>query len=1127
MSANYTPAQQEAVETTGVSICVDAGAGSGKTRVLVGRILALLESGKADLNEIVAITFTDKAAAEMKDRLRAMCRERAPQDDSAAMTTWRERERRVHSARISTFHTFCSSLLRENALEIGLDPDFTILSDPESILLRNEIVRDTVHDLVEKGDPEALRFASEHGVDVLIREILSGLGRGSMMKRLQEIQPNDSPKSICALWRETSENAHIQRLMDVRSSARLKTFRTQLESFAGEMIADRDARETLRLAMLRLCDCVANASDSNAVQGYLDEIAGVSAKGARKKNWSSEENYALLSKVQKRVTDFAKNLHAPVYDDSVEVHSAELTQSFLTVYSEVARAFDEAKAARTATDFDDLIEKAHTLLTTNDALRDRVASGIKFLLIDEFQDTDSLQLDLAKCLAAKDGRIGPEVFIVGDAKQSIYDFRGAETKLFQEARADSGKIIALDTNFRSQRGVLSFVNEFFSASGLLHAVEPEYSHLHAARNDRKENRIEFLIPEETDEHSVDDYRRLEADMIATRLIELCGPDSALQIEDSESRRQRRAQFGDAAILFRSTSSVHIYEDALRNAGVPFYVVSGAGFYERQEIHDLRNLLQVIIDPWDETALLGFLRSPIASMKDQAIMEMCSPSPEPPHKCTRGLASAFRSGARLDEAEQNARFESARTLVANCRARADLPLSAFLRHVLSETSFEAILLSQHHGAQKAGNVRKLIELAEDFSSTQTLRSFVRYLDEVSAHEIREGDATQVTTDSQMVTLMTIHKAKGLEFPLLVLADTARGLQKGRDTGFIVSHRRVGVCAKVIGADGSMSKPAIARTISQAHEDDGEAEHARVLYVALTRARDHLIISGGPKLKNPGSWLEHLDDQYDLFDRADGDSVSGPGWQGVVRRKAARHSKTSEREGIVETFDFDVLLGKTKPIETRSSPEEIYSVSAILDALEGVSSGTFDLSTAESGADAMLKGSMVHRLLERWTFEQDPPVQRVLREFELSSRERADMEPYLSDVATRFQRSDTFVRLRDSKPLEREIRFYLKLGNTLMRGGIDVVLSDGTLIDYKTGRNRRDSHARYEDQLRLYAAGLFEATGRRAPVALLHYLDSGDILEVDVSQAALNEVLARAAAVAQGIRQSPAFLLGVDC
>ena len=578
------------------------------------------------------------------------------------------------------------------------------------------------------------------------------------MARIRQHPSLHDAEALLAHWARQVESANHEFLLELARSPRLKLAARTLENFEKYCRNPCDGRETFRRDMLAQVRSILDNKDPAAIREAAEIVSTLRAgRSGRKDNWESPEIYADLSKCQKKLQEFVRKFLPIAPDPEHEARAAAYTLDLVQVYGRAYNAFSSAKRTRAAMDFEDLISGALDALRERQDLRDRTSATIKFLLIDEFQDTDGIQYELAKLLRRDGAQPGAELFIVGDAKQSIYNFRGAEVEVFMQAAQDSAERIALNRNFRSLPDTLNFINAFFEQTQLLTSSGAQYQRLEHHRDPLNETRVKFLIPAHADDkENAPERRRREADLIACCIAQMCGAENPVQVCDKDTGVMRPARFGDAAILFRATTDRHIYEEALLKHGVPYDVVAGQGFYERQEISDFINLLRVVADPYDDLALVGFLRSPIGALSDESLMRL-----------TRvvSLGEAFRGNTSLADAQQQARLTGARALVAELRRRIESPLTPFLRHALSESGYEAILLSQYHGVQKASNLRKLIEHADTFSRLQTprLRPFLRYLEDVASREIREGDAALHTGGDGAVTLMTIHKAKGLEFP----------------------------------------------------------------------------------------------------------------------------------------------------------------------------------------------------------------------------------------------------------------------------------------------------------------------------------------------------------------------------
>ncbi|HPJ98154.1 MAG TPA: UvrD-helicase domain-containing protein, partial [Candidatus Hydrogenedentes bacterium] len=879
----WTDAQAEAIQTTGEDLCVTASAGSGKTAVLVERVLHLVIECNVPLERIVAITFTEKAAAEMKDRLRSECRAREQSGSKEGLDRWRNLARQVESAHMSTIHAFCARLLRQYALEYRitppLDPDFAVVDDAESRLLRTEVVDTAIEELLERPHDATMRLATHYGVYQL-KEMLERFLRNPVTaSRLLSNEQFSSPERLLKFWRVRVEETCRARLLNLSKSAVFYNYLRKFKEFDGRCGIPTDGREQFRRTCIQLMEEVGQLRDPLLIEQLIMACIEERIPTTRKANWPSEEVFEELKKTQEAFKGYLREFLMPDHDPDVEQRSAELTRDAVACFRAVFEYYREAKTSRNVLDFTDLILLTLDMLQGQPELRERIARGIDHLLIDEFQDTDFEQYEIARLLRYTPAP--PELFIVGDAKQSIYRFRGAEVEVFEAAKQES-RTIGLHRNFRTVPEIVSFINDIFDRSGILEAVESPFMPADAHRAATGECRVHVLIPDAPEDKELSAQRRMrEAAMIGDWIAAAHSGQLDVQVQAKGSDTTRKAAFGDMALLFRALSDIRIYERALAERHIPFHVIAGKGFYERQEVLDLRNLLEAVVDPWHEPALLGFLRSPMAGLDDDSILAICA-GPGP-------VAALLEDGTPPDF-RQTAGLDHARRMFRDLRAERERPLPDFVRYVLERTGYEAMVAGLFLGDQRACNVRKVMQLAETFVKTRRprLSAFVRYLDDVASAEIDEGEASLQAEGSDEVTLMSIHKSKGLEFPIVILPDLSRGSHQGGNVGRVVFHRDFGIVARPYNpASERQTEPQIYTVMKRDEEAKEEAERARVLYVAMTRARDWLVLSGtvasgkSPR-PAPDSLLEPIASELDVLNRGDGALLSGEGWTALVRR-----------------------------------------------------------------------------------------------------------------------------------------------------------------------------------------------------------------------------------------------------
>ena len=909
----FTEQQAAAIETRGVSIALSAGAGCGKTFVLTQRFLKSLEAGddSAELHSLVAITFTDKAAREMRDRIRSACQQRLQQCERNEVDHWLALMRGLDSARVSTIHSFCTSLLRSQAVEAGLDPRFGLLEPALARTLLSNTAKDVLQGLVERDDPDASAFVLQFGLE-RTRELLRVLAHQRFQIDFDKLA-DESPGDIAARWRTQWESEFVPKLVaEFRNHPRtLRTF---------ELLTDNNSTHATmqerRTILLQWLEPKLPWKEPLAPLQAIEEHARVQGGGTAK-NWPRpevhEEIKDAFTELRKATAKLVELL--PINEDDLLL-AAEFSCRALRLARLTSDAFQAAKQSQGLLDFDDLLLKARDLLRDNLDVRNRVGAGIRLLMVDEFQDTDPIQADVVRMLcgaALTRGRL----FLVGDAKQSIYRFRRADPGVFAKLRQEipeRGRL-PLNVNFRSQPAVLNFVNHLFAAAmGDNYEALAPFDTIQRSPTPAIELLLATSDAEPSDTESSDagpskpdaqakgfssptslarqaplepnavqanagasetgnepgerivkvrvgELRSREADWIARRCAELLSdPTPRIRAKDSSGQPVlRRVESGDIVILFRALSNVQEYESALRRYGLDYYLVGGKAFFAQQEVFDLLNLCRYLNDCDDLIGLVGILRSPFFNFSDDTIQAL-SRDRLTLHESLFAAPPTF-----LDD-EQQRRLSFARDVLTELRAVKDrLPLAELLTRAIERTGYDAALLTEHLGPRKVANLRKLIEMAAEFDRGElfTLQDFVERLHTSVLEETDEEFATTLPETGHVIRLMSIHQSKGLEFPVVIVADIDRkGAPRGSSA---VLHPDFGALVKLPEMFG-VSHDHIGLKMYGLLEQEADAEETiRLFYVACTRAADYLILSAGIELeaKRNSPWLELVESRFDLL------------------------------------------------------------------------------------------------------------------------------------------------------------------------------------------------------------------------------------------------------------------------
>ncbi|HVM59251.1 MAG TPA: UvrD-helicase domain-containing protein [Verrucomicrobiae bacterium] len=1005
---------------------VEAAAGTGKTTALVGRILSAVGSGRARLPEIVVITFTEKAAGELKVRLREKLEEELTGARLAEALNDLER------AHITTIHSFCAWVLRERPVEAIVDPQFTVADELQRQLLLEEAWENWLETELAKNPP-ALREALMRGIELdrlpeLVGQLVDHRDRLENAKDIEPI-PVDFPKVLGQLkssapalerclkhFREHGDNSYL------RARALLDTL-PSLEHASAER----------QIAVLRSLEITAPRA-----MALLD---GPDAF--------------------REMKDLVKQLK-PVLDD----FRVAADHNFLVALAGWLRGFVEhfqqVKHERAVLDFDDLLVKTRNLVRDNPQVRADLQRRFKFVVVDEFQDTDPVQTELVLLLGA--GPAG-KLFVVGDPKQSIYGFRRADIEMYANTRQQierTGKTLTFAQNFRSRSTLLDWVNDVFSKI-LVRSTDGHYQPEYIALKPRPDLRtvepsVTLLRPKQPLKVTADELRHAEAAAVARYLHQQVAAGAH--------------QWGDVALLFRAYTGVETYGDVLHEHGVPFRVIGGKGYYQRQEIQTLSSLLSCLDNPADKLNLVAVLRSPLFGWADELIFLVSQ---------TMGLDCL--ANVPTDAPEQvTSTFALLRELH---ESRHGFSVPGYVEHVMARARVcEAFFASESDGAQCVANLLKALELARQLEALglRSARAFVRRLRETVLGGVEEEPSPASEETDNVVRILTVHKAKGLEFPVVVLADLAG---RSSDSGAKLLFRPDG------GAElrfASM-KTAGFDEADEEHARREEAEEIRLLYVAATRAKERLVIP----------WFAEKGGRIDLLARGfkpeAGALVEAPDLEslGAATVETGNPSpKTDSVDALInkrrgwQEFHAELLVRAAKPL-ARVSPSK----------LAGEAEPPDDDVVSASREEAMQLGSVVHDALEMVDLAATSVRQRAQIEQFVAHTGLSDNEKRRAvALAGAALDSELMTRVRRAQQVCRELPFSHVTSDGLMEGKIDLLFCEHgrwVLVDYKT--DARVETEKYTPQLRAYAAALQRVAGIAIAEKWLFFLASGTVAKVD--------------------------------
>jgi ATP-dependent helicase/nuclease subunit A len=1025
-------------------VCVVAGPGSGKTSVLIERFVWLVREQGVSPAQILAITFTERAANEIKTRL------------VNAFAGEPELREAIERAYVSTIHGFCARLLREHAITAGLDPQFTVMQAGDAMRLL-------------RGSVEATLEAEYQTRPDNVRQLLGAVGVPTYADEL------DLAGALVELYEKIRIAGYVP----------------------GELAWVPLPQESTR-----------------ALLGHLEQVASDNPRcntgGQREahekyREWASDLMSALrngrggdLSLPKLGKLRLVQGSPTALLKPDLEKLCKEVQASIVGVFYSAQRDFlrevlrgthlrySQAKRAASQVDFADLEWFALTLLRADAGLRDSVQQRFEFILMDELQDTNPLQWELVEELRSPGSFFG-----VGDSNQSIYQFRHANPQLFHDYRRQLEQadevVDQLHDNFRSRPEIIRCVNRVFRS--VPRGIDPHELKAELKYPEKADPSVELMVGLANAENSAEE---VEAAWVARRIVEI-----TQTFWLTEPGKERPVEFRDIAILGRTNKMLDDYQTALDAAGIPSVLLGGLYFFESPEVQDVLQLLRLLANAYDDNAAAAVLRSPFGRFSDDLLVRLREYADKGP------FASALVHRVSLGSDDEAQRAMDFWSVVE--KARRDLPISgpaAALRSLLDQTGYE-----QQLAPRKRANVEKLLDRVrvrwEDCGGS--VRELVRDL------EAAEPEPEAPPSDAgNAVRLLTIHGSKGLEFPVVFLPGLQRGGNNKNDVLLFEAPNELGVTWRdPAGGDKSISD-SFHRVLGEREKQRRAEEDNRLLYVAMTRAREHLVLSCALR-KGDLNWAGSIfGDSYGLDLKVDQTVATNE----VEFRDEARILLTDRMppRGLQSSEAYDELLRVVTPPQVDQAWDSSATVTSI------------------SHFESCPRRYLLSRYV-RWPQqgqlevddEEDPaldevdPLRQRLNASELGTQVHALLAglpvaspaPEALELAARFRSSRLGKALAKASRLEHEWDFLFEVDEMVLRGQVDLwfIQPDGRLIvvDYKTDRVAApiasETTQAYELQLQIYAMALEAALGKRVDEAWLHFLRPDELVPVDLSPIAL--------------------------
>jgi ATP-dependent helicase/nuclease subunit A len=983
----FTASQSDAIDIgrRGEDACIVAGPGSGKTTVLVEYFRRLVAEAHIDPLRILAITFTEKAAGNMRKKL-AQAFHEEPGTRGRLERAW-----------VSTVHGFCARLLRENAVFAGLDPEFRVLDERESWRMQHDAIRATVDALFE-----------ERLLDM--RSLIRGLASWEFEKAILSAYDTMRGAGVAV--------AELTRFAPPAGVTRDELAQT-VAALRGEQYGTWNAGQRQHLEeALEAAERVVSAPSPRAA---LEAHSAFDLKLQKCKRGSTAYDLA------KRLKD--ELIRGIEYTLITELYAPE-RELLIEMIGRFDAIYRDRKRGAGVLDFADLEEFTVRLLESHPETRARLLRQFDHILMDEFQDTNGQQAKLIGLIRPPD-----RFYAVGDINQSIFGFRHAEPHGFAAYRDEIARrgrrLVELEENFRSRAEILRAVETITTGlPGIVtRALVP------GRRFEDAPCAVEAIVAPSPE---------VEAQWVARRILEMEG-----------------IEFQDVALLVRNTDVIGAFTDAFDAAGIPYVVNRGRGFYESREVRDLVHLLRVIANPRDEVSLAVVLRSPLVGASEEDLLRW-----------------KMSDGKLLPGLDRLKEWRVRREFV---------PFDRLLAQAADEC-----------GYTWSPNVDKFLAQARDAASRMSLDEFVAELAIVREENPREPDAPPEDS-SNTVKIMTVHSAKGLEFPVVFVAALEKGVSSS--TPVIGFSRHAGLGARWRNpATAEQKSDLFLDALREEWKQRDDAEASRLFYVAMTRAEKHLVLSFSASERKPANWAKIVAERLGLDPASPRDEVvsfaapNGESWrlrvlvaagppELIVRARPPEEVQTPEwvaRPNVSEQQDTNATV--TALAKFAACPRQYY-----LGTYLGYEGRVSPWKDAEDDEDDDLPadefGRQVHAMLAGLPVEEPDPEAARLAEV--------------------FRRSELGQRANRSPRVEREFDFLMEIEGLVVRGQIDLWFEENgqlVVVDYKTDDVPRaatvDRARDYSLQLRLYAMAVESITGRPVGRACLHFLRSDKVVDVDL-------------------------------
>lgn len=1188
MSVNWTAEQQQVISLRNRNILVSAAAGSGKTAVLVERIIQMLTDTKnpIDVDRLLVVTFTEAAAAEMKERVRnAIEKELQKHPEN---THLQRQSALIHTAKITTIHSFCLSVIREYFHVIDLDPGFRTGEEGELKLLRQDVIDELLESCYEEGNDGFLNLSEK-------------LGNAKSDKKLGELilkvydysrsypQP-EKWLSYCVAQYEVNAENFEESAFTVFAKEQISLYRRDMENFLEEglrICEEPDGpylyAETLESDMEQI-NKLKQAETYRELYEKIETITWAKLSGKRDAAISPEKREyvkGLREKVKNTIKQLKKDCFYAKPEELISDMEGlrEDVRIFTSLVDCFYKSFTEKKRNKHIIDFSDMEHLALQILTENrdgrlipSAIAAEYQEQFVEVMIDEYQDSNLIQETLLTSVS-KISRGQYNVFMVGDVKQSIYSFRLSRPELFMEkyhtySKTDSyTQRIDLHKNFRSRTEVLDSVNYIFERimnkelGGIMYdeeaALYPGADYEPSPEKDGiSENRTELLLIPDTmlkemkEKEKITSARKLEAQAVAEKIHELV---EFAQVIDKKTGKRRKASYGDIVILTRSMKGwAEEILEVLSQEQIPAFSTGGEGYFSTYEIRILLDFLRILDNQKQDLPLTAVLTSPFVGFHVGQLAKIREAYPEIPF---------YEAAERYAQEKNDEALKQFYEMLGYYRRKVPFTsIDELLRKIIEETDFGLYMTAMPGGVQRIANIEMLVEKAAAFGQTsyKGLFNFVRYIEQLQEYQVDYSEANIMDEQADTVRIMSIHKSKGLEFPIVILMGMNKKFNISDSKETLVIHPELGIGMDAVDLERRTKMPSMQKVmIKRMQKMETLGEELRILYVALTRAKERLIMTGMCKEKE--IWAEDKTEVFSVGNMLSTDKYMD--WvlpiaqkaEAPIRvtvwkpgeRKMGSAQKTAEiiarevllswnsnkiwdkklKESLEKKFQFTYLYETEKQMKQKLTVSELKKRAFLAEEAGEIVIEEPEVVPLlpkfvqqEETLTGALKGSAYHKFLEildftipydkevlQWTIETFQEQGRLSKEAAKSIREQEILHFLNSSLGQRMYKAACLKKLRREQPFVLSVQaeeIYPEAkgeDRILVQGIIDSYFEeeDGlVLVDYKTDRIKsvQELVDKYRAQLDYYAKALEQLTKKKVKQKLIYSFAIGQEIEV---------------------------------